>query len=876
MDFKLTPVSKNSVEWQCSILQIGGLTVLLNCGWTESLDTALLSPIMPYLQDIDLILLTHADMKHVGALPYLLSKYPVSCPVLCTEPVCRLGELSCIACLEDREKYRAPIDDFDVDDVLRVFMSRVTSLHYRETFHLHARGRSLSLCAFPAGGHLGSAFWTLHCGGCSVAYLLDFDMRRGRYLDGLDLLPLLPGACGATHRWDAVITSCPACPTSAPQHGSCQAPQEVYMTSKSLTVAKNVREQLLLEESIATLRRGGSVLIPADVAGWIPELLLLFEAAWSQDRQLSTNYPLVWLSSMGDMVLDQVKTRLEYMSGEVLKGFETRFGQNPFVLKNVRIFQTFEEVCAAHPLARPKVILTTSPHLEGGDSRELLMHLCGDPRTLLWLLGIPPAGTLARQLLDDFILKHATRKEYRLQQHLKQTLPEEELRAFYEAKLQELSESGQNGHMMPEFAAKADENQEDGTDCADSTKAVNKTPATKFSGASFEARTLAKVKAQELRNAAGTLLTPYGWPSSRTVHYSETRTEGDEYGHLLTTAELKSWRLQDQEGNKYSSNPIMSSDDADGGGTKEEATKADEEGIPPVPDEVTDLHDDLRIHFPEPMRCEVRDRTVRISCRVRFLPDSTQETRDVCALIRMVAPRHVVILPGGTDESTAPAIKKHFKHARLVDNVAAPEIHCMQADECPLKLNLVSNKRKVQVSAEVWQKLSFLKTSEGVRIARVHASPQETADPRIMQLGKPAEVSSNELDKSDQTDTIEDAQLTERKKMPRSGALFLGLGAESVTLSDLKEQLRIAEWTRDMVEVDFHAPRARIGRPWSARVLHADGKAFLGWARGKKKSENRSNRDQTREGAVTLRLEGVPGEELFSARAALYKRCALL
>jgi len=43
---------------------------------------------------------------------------------------------------------------------------------------------------------------------------------------------------------------------------------------------------------------------------------------------------------------------------------------------------------------------------------------------------------LARQLLEDFVLGHCMRKEYRLQYHLKMPLPDEELRAFYE-KIQE-------------------------------------------------------------------------------------------------------------------------------------------------------------------------------------------------------------------------------------------------------------------------------------------------------------------------------------------------------------------------------------------------------------------------------------------------------
>jgi cleavage and polyadenylation specificity factor subunit 2 len=183
-------------------------------------------------------------------------------------------------------------------------------------------------------------------------------------------------------------------------------------TSKPLTVARNIAEQNLLQESISTLRRGGSVLIPVDAVGKVPDILLLFEAAWEQDRQLATNYPLVWLSSVGDMVLDQIKTRLEFMSKEVLEAFEIGAGQNPFVLKYFKIFPSLEELVTAHPMSKPKVVLATSPHLEGGDSRELFMRLCSDQSNLIWLLGVPPKETLARQLLEDFVVRQGTRKDY--------------------------------------------------------------------------------------------------------------------------------------------------------------------------------------------------------------------------------------------------------------------------------------------------------------------------------------------------------------------------------------------------------------------------------------------------------------------------------
>merc|ERR1719409_2065114 len=152
----------------------------------------------------------------------------------------------------------ASADDLEVDDVLRVFMSRLLSLTYRETFTVQPRGaKSLSVCAHPAGGSLGSCYWTLHCGGLSAVYLVDLSLRRGRFLDGVDLRQLLPPARGTALRWDVVITSStPAVARSLPQRGACQQPPEGIHSSQSLAVARNMREKLLLEDSINTLRRG--------------------------------------------------------------------------------------------------------------------------------------------------------------------------------------------------------------------------------------------------------------------------------------------------------------------------------------------------------------------------------------------------------------------------------------------------------------------------------------------------------------------------------------------------------------------------------------------------------------------------------------------
>lgn len=866
MDFRIIPISKDSLEWQCSVLKLAGLTILLDCGWTESLEPRLLSPLLPHLADLDLVILTHADFKHIGAIPYLLTKHQIKCPIISTEPISRLGELACVACLEDREKYRAPAEDFDVDDVLRTFMSRVTPIKYRETFHVQARGRTLAACPYPAGHHLGSAYWTLHCSGLCALYIVDGDLRQSRFLDGLDLNRLLPSSRGAAQPWDVLITNpLPIMGAALPTLGVQQKPQEVTVPTKALAEARNVREQLLLEGTIATLRRGGSVLIPADVAASVPEVLLLLDAAWDQDRQLSSNYPLVWLSSMGDMVLDQVKTRLEWMSKEVLDKFETRLGTNPFRLKNVRVFQTLEELCAAHPLNKPKVIITTSQYLDGGDSRELFIRLCSEPRTLLWLLGVPVANSFARQLFDDFILKHTSRKEYRLQQYSNQPLPEEQLRAYYETKIQEMVESGVK--LPPELALFVAEE----LPAAFGGGQGSRETATAVGGA------LPRTEKSQADGSgtSTTLWSPPGWPGSRTLPHSEVRGEGDAYGHFLAPVELKAWKAQDQGSEKYGQNPAEGGEDTEGGQIKEEAMKMEEEASGGL--EFADWRDSLRVHFPEPMSTEVRERAIRVSCRIRFLPDTTMEPQDLYMLIRTIGPKHVVFLPTADDFVTGEVIAKRFQHSNL-DGAPHPEIHVMMPTDPMLELALRTPKRRLQFSTEVWPKLSFFKTLDGVRVARVRTElNSELASERgLLELGacqKPNSRPKAEESAPDENPP-ESLSIAAEDRLPRSGAVFVAVGDEPLTLSAWKDHLCRAEWACD-VPVEFRQPRAQTSRPWSARVLDVGGKAVLGWKQAPRPAKNGKAVDPGASPQV-LRLEGVPGEEFYAARAALYRRCALV
>lgn len=436
-------------------------------------------------------------------------------------------------------------------------MNRITAVKYEETKTYDIRGQSFTVCAHQAGGQLGAASWTLKCSAETIIYLAEYDLRSGRYLDGLDLAQLTLGS-------SVLITSLPQLGDRClPRLGGTRPPQAKAMqaASRAMGASRNAAEEIFLEETIGALRNGGTVLVPADAGGQVLEMMLLLEEAWGRDRQLALSYPVCWVSSIGDMLLDQAKTRVEWMGYEAVKAFEARFGHNPFVFRNIKVFSSLDELLQAYPAECPRVVLTTLASLEGGDSRELFLRLCDDPRNLVWLCGNPQKDTLAWQLLDDFVLHNAVRKEYRLQQHVKHVLPDEQLRAFYDGKI--LEESMEESER--EVGVKAQANarlikKEDPEKKGDDEKNELGTQGIKQESGGIKSEILEGKRPGVQQPGGGPiqtgpLLIPIGWPMSRTFAQQETRAERDDYGDVLTAAELKAWRSQDQEGNKYSGFP---------------------------------------------------------------------------------------------------------------------------------------------------------------------------------------------------------------------------------------------------------------------------------------------------------------------------------
>ncbi|CAB0016650.1 unnamed protein product [Nesidiocoris tenuis] len=378
----------------CYILQIDDFRFLLDCGWNEKFDLDYIKELKRHVHVIDAVLLTYPDPLHLGALPYLVGKCGLSCPVYATIPVYKMGQMFMYDLYQSRYNMEE-FSLFNLDDVDAAF-DKVIQLKYNQTVPMKGKGYGLTIVPMPAGHMLGGTMWKISKahGEEDVVYAIDFNHKKERHLNGCELERL-----------------------ERPSLLIADAYNATYKQARRWT-----RDERLMTLILQTLSGGGNILIAADTAGRVLELSHMLEQLWRNKESGLQSHPLCLLNNVSYNVVEFAKSQIEWMSDKLMKSFEA-VRNNPFQFKHIRICHSVNEVlklASAHV-----VVLASMADLECGFAHDLFLQWATSAENTIILTSRTGEGTLASTLL-----KGGTNRSYTLDVKRRVRLEGEELAAF--------------------------------------------------------------------------------------------------------------------------------------------------------------------------------------------------------------------------------------------------------------------------------------------------------------------------------------------------------------------------------------------------------------------------------------------------------------
>uniref|UniRef100_A0A8D8R2H2 Cleavage and polyadenylation specificity factor subunit 2 n=1 Tax=Cacopsylla melanoneura TaxID=428564 RepID=A0A8D8R2H2_9HEMI len=120
----------------CYLLQVDEFRILLDCGWDELFSMDFVKELKRHVHHIDAVLLSYPDVSHLGALPYMVGKCGLSCPVFATIPVYKMGQMFMYDLFQSHHNME-DFDLFNLDDIDAAF-DKIIQLKYNQSVPMKA------------------------------------------------------------------------------------------------------------------------------------------------------------------------------------------------------------------------------------------------------------------------------------------------------------------------------------------------------------------------------------------------------------------------------------------------------------------------------------------------------------------------------------------------------------------------------------------------------------------------------------------------------------------------------------------------------------------------------------------------------------------
>ncbi|KAI8917390.1 beta-lactamase-like protein, partial [Entophlyctis helioformis] len=236
---KFTPLSGAHDESPlCYLLEIDEAKLLLDCGWSESLDVGQLAALANRSAGGCGAAVACRHGPH-GRLPYAAVHLGLACPVYATTPVHDMG----LTFLQDLVQARLDQEDFGLFSLADV----ETGLSLRKC-------QGITITAFNGGHTLGGTIWKIKKDSEEIVYAVDYNHRKERHLNGA----VLGRPDSTLSRPSLLIT-------------------DALNILEPDPLPRQKRDVALIDSITGVLKNQGNVLIPTDSSTRVLELLYMLD-----------------------------------------------------------------------------------------------------------------------------------------------------------------------------------------------------------------------------------------------------------------------------------------------------------------------------------------------------------------------------------------------------------------------------------------------------------------------------------------------------------------------------------------------------------------------------------------------------------------------
>ena len=381
---KLTDLNRaGGIGANSMYIELGSLRIVIDCGLNPKEVGRAASPDLSLLRGktLDLIIITHCHLDHIGSLPVLMREHP-NTPVLMTTSsrmlIERMLHNSANVMLRQRDEANIPDYPLFTHEEIDRCGKRMIGLNFNQAKHFRGAKDEIEIIFHPAGHVAGAAAVELVYKHRAIFFTGDVLFTDQR---------TLKGARFPAGHFDTVVTET--------TRGTTERPVGKSRSEEMIRLVASIND---------TIQRGGSFLIPVFALGRMQEVLTILHDARKFGKL--GEFP-IFASGLGMDLAD-------YFDEISRKTKHLQFNRG--IIKDLKIKPTPRKLVAGQdPGQNALYIISSGMLVERTPSYTLASGLLGHARNTIGFVGYCDPDTPGGQLLaaapgDTFLFKTANVK----------------------------------------------------------------------------------------------------------------------------------------------------------------------------------------------------------------------------------------------------------------------------------------------------------------------------------------------------------------------------------------------------------------------------------------------------------------------------------